>query len=68
MPGSARVSREMPVRIGLLASRQNDLRKSAIAKTRSPTRETRALPQAELVAFGILSCCRRERRGFTSVN
>src|SRR4029077_6260048 len=44
MPGSERVSREMPVRIGLLASRQNDLRKSAIARTRSPTRETRALP------------------------
>ena len=42
-PGSARVSRATPVRLGLSASRRNRLyRKFAIAKTRSPARETRA--------------------------
>ena len=70
MPGSARVPREIPVRIGLLASRQNDLRKSAIARTRSPTRETRALPGEKRTAFPVclLSCCVTERDAFTSVN
>jgi hypothetical protein len=35
-----------PVRLGLSASRRNNLfpQKSAIARTQSPTRETRALP------------------------
>ncbi len=70
MPGSARVSRDMPVRIGLLTSRQNDLRKSAIARTRSPTRETRALPGEKRTARGVrlLCCCVTERHAFTSVN
>src|SRR5205823_10908404 len=42
----------MPVRLGLSASRRNSLyRKSAIARTRSPTREARALPGQACAEF-----------------
>jgi len=58
MPGSARVSR---VGFGV-SPKRSFTEKSAIARTRSPTRETRALPGKMETASGK---CRAERAEYS---